>query len=174
MQYVHTWLCAWQYSMKWYECLCVWSVLSITTKSPPTTTLNSWTSYYPNMIQKRFKPGVVTHGDHVIVIGGLYERVSRKFHDSTEMMNWRQKSTCREVLTKQTHQQYTFNTHTHTNVIIGHIRGLSSTDWRLTHIMLWWHSEDSSNIIQEWHADSGVVDFVAYPCGGCTLYTVNC
>jgi len=32
---------------------------------------NSWTNYYPNMIQKRFKPGVVTHGDHVIVMGGI-------------------------------------------------------------------------------------------------------
>ena len=59
---------------------------------------NSWTSYYPNMIQKRFKPGVVTHGEHVIVMGGEYE--NNKFHDNIEVMNWRQRSPWREVLTK--------------------------------------------------------------------------
>ena len=59
---------------------------------------NSWTSYYPNMIQKRFKPGVVTHGDHVIVMGGSYEH--NKFHDNIEVMNWKQRSPWREVLTK--------------------------------------------------------------------------
>ena len=59
---------------------------------------NSWTSYYPNMIQKRFKPGVVTHGDHVIVMGGEYG--SKKYLDSIETMNWRQISPWREVSTK--------------------------------------------------------------------------
>ena len=59
---------------------------------------NSWTTYYPNMIQKRFRPGVVTHGDHVIVMGGEYEY--NKIHDDIEVMNWRQRSPWREVLTK--------------------------------------------------------------------------
>ena len=59
---------------------------------------NSWTSYYPNMVQKRFRPGVVTHGDHVIVMGGSYEH--KKYHDNIEVMNWRQRSPWREVLTK--------------------------------------------------------------------------
>jgi len=31
---------------------------------------NNWTSYYPNMIKARSKPGVTTHEDHVIVLGG--------------------------------------------------------------------------------------------------------
>ena len=59
---------------------------------------NSWTTYYSNLIQKRFKPGVVTHGDYVIVMGGEYEY--KKYHDNIEVMNWRQRSQWREVLTK--------------------------------------------------------------------------
>ena len=59
---------------------------------------NSWISYYPNMIQKRFLPGVVPHGDHVIVMGGEYE--SNKSLDNIETMNWQQQSPWREVSTK--------------------------------------------------------------------------
>jgi len=59
---------------------------------------NSWTTYYPNMIHKRFKPGVVTHGDHVIVMGGEYE--AEKYHDNIEIMNWHQKSPWIQVSTK--------------------------------------------------------------------------
>ncbi|XP_065893221.1 uncharacterized protein [Dysidea avara] len=60
---------------------------------------NSWTLCYPNMIQKRFKPGVVIHHDHVIVMGGLYEK-GKKSLDSIELMNWQQKSPWREVSIK--------------------------------------------------------------------------
>jgi len=59
---------------------------------------NSWTTYYPNMIHKRFRPGVVTYGDHVIVMGGEYE--SNKYHDNIETMNWHKKSPWRQVSTK--------------------------------------------------------------------------
>ena len=31
---------------------------------------NNWSSHFPNMLQARNKPGVVTHEDHVIVLGG--------------------------------------------------------------------------------------------------------
>ena len=31
---------------------------------------NNWSSHFPNMLQPRIKPGVVTHEDHVIVLGG--------------------------------------------------------------------------------------------------------
>jgi len=59
---------------------------------------NSWTNCYPNMIQKRFLPGVVTHGDHVIVMGG--EDESNKYHYNIETLNWQQQSPWREVSTK--------------------------------------------------------------------------
>jgi len=59
---------------------------------------NTWNSYYPNMIQKRFQPGVVTHCNHVIVMGGEYKPA--KYHDNIEIMNWRQQSPWREVSTE--------------------------------------------------------------------------
>jgi len=59
---------------------------------------NSWTTYYPNMIHKRFRPGVVTHGDHVIVMGGQYEE--KQYLDNIETMNWHQRSPWRQVSTK--------------------------------------------------------------------------
>ena len=31
---------------------------------------NNWSSHFPNMLQPRSKPGVVTHEDHVIILGG--------------------------------------------------------------------------------------------------------
>jgi len=59
---------------------------------------NSWTTYYPNMIHKRLKPGVVTHGDHVIVMGGVDE--PKKYLDNIETMNWYKRSPWRQVSTK--------------------------------------------------------------------------
>jgi len=31
----------------------------------------TWTSYYPNLLSVRSKPGVVSHLEHVIVAGGI-------------------------------------------------------------------------------------------------------
>ena len=59
---------------------------------------NSWSQTYPGMIHERFKPGVVVHGDHLMVMGG--EDESRKYLDSIETINWRHKSPWREVSTK--------------------------------------------------------------------------
>jgi len=56
---------------------------------------NTWSAYYPNMIHMRSKPGVVTHGDHVIVMGGAGKGDIR--HDNIEIMNYRQRSPWREV-----------------------------------------------------------------------------
>jgi len=58
----------------------------------------SWSQTYPGMIHERFKPGVVVHGDNLMVMGGQDE--SDKYLDSIEVMNWRQRSSWREVLTK--------------------------------------------------------------------------
>jgi len=51
---------------------------------------NNWINYYPNMIKARCKPGVTTHEDHVIVLGGgtkntIYDdievlKLSQPFH----------------------------------------------------------------------------------------------
>ena len=56
---------------------------------------NSWSSYYPNMMHSRFKPGVVANCDYIVVIGGS---VSKGNHlDSIEVMNWQLRSPWIEV-----------------------------------------------------------------------------
>ena len=59
---------------------------------------NSWSQTYPGMIHERFLPGVVVHGDHLMVMGG--QDKSHKFLDSIETMNWQHRSPWREVSTK--------------------------------------------------------------------------
>ncbi|XP_065893665.1 probable serine/threonine-protein kinase kinY isoform X2 [Dysidea avara] len=59
---------------------------------------NSWSQTYPGMIHERFLPGVVVHGDHLMVMGGRDQ--SEKSLDSIETINWRHKSPWREVSTK--------------------------------------------------------------------------
>ncbi|XP_065915018.1 probable serine/threonine-protein kinase DDB_G0271682 isoform X2 [Dysidea avara] len=56
---------------------------------------NGWLQTYPGLIHKRFLPGVVVHGEHLMVMGG--EDQSRKSLDSIEIMDWRQRSPWREV-----------------------------------------------------------------------------
>ena len=47
---------------------------------------NSWTTKYPSMIKARCKPGVITHKDHVIVLGGAID--DNTIHADVEMLNW--------------------------------------------------------------------------------------
>jgi len=47
---------------------------------------NSWYSYYPDMLNKRFKPGIITYNDHVIVMGGKSSPDTTL--DSIEVMNY--------------------------------------------------------------------------------------
>ena len=59
---------------------------------------DGWKSEYPDMIQPRYRPAVVTFGDHVIVLGGrIKDRSSAT--DSIEVMNveerkWTKLATC--------------------------------------------------------------------------------
>ena len=45
----------------------------------------TWTSYYPNLLTVRSKPGVVSHLEHVIVAGGGLDDIT---HDDIEVLNW--------------------------------------------------------------------------------------
>ena len=62
---------------------------------------NNWSSCYPNMRHKRFKPGVVTHRNYMIVMGGINSPDS--IHDSIEIMDfhhhrqWKEVSNCLPV-----------------------------------------------------------------------------
>ena len=56
---------------------------------------NSWYSCYPDMLHNRFKPGVMTSDDHVIVMGG--KSSSDTDLDSIEIINYHQQLQWKEV-----------------------------------------------------------------------------
>ena len=47
---------------------------------------NSWYSEYPDMLNKRFKPGVIIYNNYVIVMGG--ESSPDNIHDNIEVMDY--------------------------------------------------------------------------------------
>ena len=49
---------------------------------------NDWTRCYPDLMKPRHKPGVVTHEDHVIVLGGKIN--DDVYSDDIEVLNWTQ------------------------------------------------------------------------------------
>ena len=56
---------------------------------------NSWYSCYPDMLHTRFKPGVITSDDHVIVMGGGSSPDT--YLDSIEVMNYKRQLQWKEV-----------------------------------------------------------------------------
>ena len=51
-------------------------------------TSQTWTSYYPNLISARIKPGIVTHLEHVIVIGGSASIGAEVLYNDIEVLDW--------------------------------------------------------------------------------------
>jgi len=49
---------------------------------------NRWTDYYPNMIKARVRPGVLSHLDYVIAVGGALDIGT--FSDDIEVLNYKQ------------------------------------------------------------------------------------
>ena len=58
----------------------------------------TWTSYYPDMLSVRNRPGVVSHLEHVIVAGGRLDDDTD--HDDIEVLNWIENSHWRNVSIK--------------------------------------------------------------------------
>ena len=56
---------------------------------------NSWHNYFPDMLNKRFMPGVMTYNDYVLVMGGKSGK--GKIHDSIEVMNYRYVKQWKEI-----------------------------------------------------------------------------
>ena len=56
---------------------------------------NSWYSQYPDMMKKRFKPGVITYHNYVIVMGG--ESSPGTCHDSIEVMDYHDQLQWKEI-----------------------------------------------------------------------------
>ena len=61
-------------------------------------TSQTWTSYYPDLLSVRVRPGVVTHLEHVIVAGG-YKFVNNTpvAQDDIEVLNWMKNSHWQKV-----------------------------------------------------------------------------
>ena len=57
----------------------------------------TWTSYYPDLLSARSKPGVVSHLEHVIVAGGDKGDDTPVTQDDIEIFNWIENSHWRKV-----------------------------------------------------------------------------
>ena len=57
----------------------------------------TWTSYYPDLLSVRSRPGVVSHLEHVIVAGGGLEGGALVVQDDIEVLNWIENSYWRKV-----------------------------------------------------------------------------
>ena len=66
----------------------------------------TWTSYYPDLLSVRSKPGVVSHLEHVIVAGGGLDDTSAQ--DDIEVLNWIENSHWRRVSIKLPVPMYGF------------------------------------------------------------------
>ena len=66
----------------------------------------TWTSYYPDLLSVRSRPGVVSHLEHVIVAGGGLDDDSD--HDDIEVLNWIENSHWRKVSIKLPVPMYGF------------------------------------------------------------------
>ena len=64
----------------------------------------SWTSYYPDLLSVRSRPGVVSYLEHVIVAGGLDDEAQ----DDIEVFNWIENSHWRKVSIKLPKPMYGF------------------------------------------------------------------
>ena len=66
----------------------------------------TWTSYYPDLLSVRSRPGVVSHLEHVIVAGGGFNDILT--HDEIEVLNWTENSHWRKVSIKLPVPMYGF------------------------------------------------------------------
>ena len=61
----------------------------------------TWTSYYPDLLSVRSRPGVVSHLEHVVVAGGTCpmaeDNDTRVVQDDIEILNWLENSHWRKV-----------------------------------------------------------------------------
>ena len=67
----------------------------------------TWTSYYPDLLSVRSRPGVVSHLEHVIVAGGGLDD-NTLAQDDIEVLNWTENSHWRKVSTKLPVPMYGF------------------------------------------------------------------
>ena len=71
------------------------SINKVTTYNTDT---NKWYKQYPDMLYKRFKPGVITYHNYVMVMGGTSG--SGTYHDSIEVMDYHDQLQWNEISVK--------------------------------------------------------------------------
>ena len=59
---------------------------------------NSWYSHYPDMLSKRFRPGIITYNNYVIVMGGMSSPDNT--HDSIELMDYQNEMKWKNIIIK--------------------------------------------------------------------------
>ena len=69
----------------------------------------TWTSYYPDLLSVRSKPGIVSHLEHVIVAGGARATAKDVVQDDIEVLNWIENSHWRRVSIKLPVPMYGFS-----------------------------------------------------------------
>ena len=79
----------------------------------------TWTSYYPDMLSVRSKPGVVSHLEHVIVAGGDKGDDITVTQDDIEIFNWIENSHWRKVFIKLPIPMYGFTPTIYDDHLIG-------------------------------------------------------
>ena len=67
----------------------------------------TWTSYYPDLLLVRSKPGVVSHLEHIVVAGGRSDD-NTLTQDDIEVLNWIENSHWRKVSVRLPVPMYSF------------------------------------------------------------------
>ena len=73
----------------------------------------TWTSYYPDLLSVRSKPGVVSHLEHVIVAGGDKGDDTTVTLDDIEVLNWMENPHWRRVSIKLPVPMYNYTVTTY-------------------------------------------------------------
>ena len=89
---------------------------------------NTWTKTYPNMLNSRCKPGVVTYSDYVLVAGG--ESRNSYIRDDIEVLNWREPTQWMMANIHLPEQMWAISTTISDGYL--YILGYSGVDWRYT------------------------------------------
>ena len=89
---------------------------------------NTWTNTYPNMLNTRCKPGIITHSDYVLAAGG--ESNDGHIRNDIEILNWRRSNKWMKSNVRLPEQMWAISMTISDNNL--YILGFSGVDWRYT------------------------------------------
>ena len=100
----------------------------------------TWTSYYPDLLSVRSRPGVVSHLEHVIVAGGVVRPTAEDddtpvVQDDIEVLNWIENSHWRKVFIKLPVPMYAFTPTISDDYLLivgyGHSNGMNKNAYKI-------------------------------------------